>query len=59
MPRVGRWLSGSEAYLYLPRSIRKFWTPEELTRHMNDAGLGQVAVRRLALGIVGLHVGTV
>ena len=32
MPRMGRWISGSDAYLYLSKSIREFWSPEQLTQ---------------------------
>ncbi len=57
MPRVGRWLSGSDAYLYLARSIRNFWNEQELARAMESRGLHSVTARPLLSGIVWLHVG--
>ena len=57
MPRVGRWISGSEAYLYLARSIRSFWTPDQLSGQMRQAGLGPIRAIPLLMGTVYLHVG--
>jgi len=59
MPRVGRWVSGSEAYGYLPHSIRCFWSPEELGRAMRQSGLVRLRRWSLSAGIVGLHVGEI
>ncbi len=58
MPRVGRLISGSDAYLYLAESIREFWSPEQLRRQMETAGLGSVRVFTMGFGIVCLHIGT-
>lgn len=58
MPRIGRLVSGSSAYLYLARSIREFWNEAELSRRMQDAGLERIQVTPLLGGIVYLHVGT-
>jgi demethylmenaquinone methyltransferase/2-methoxy-6-polyprenyl-1,4-benzoquinol methylase len=58
MPRVTGLLSGQPAaYRYLPRSVRRFLTPQELQRAMEEGGLRNVHYRRLALGTVTLHVG--
>ncbi|HPK03210.1 MAG TPA: ubiquinone/menaquinone biosynthesis methyltransferase [Candidatus Sumerlaeota bacterium] len=57
MPRLGHWLSRSDAYLYLGRSIRRFWSPDELTRQMQAAGLTRIRAVPLMLGVVYLHVG--
>lgn len=57
MPRLGRWMSGTSAYLYLSRSIREFWSPEQLAGAMREAGLERVRARSIAGGIVYLHVG--
>lgn len=57
MPRVGRWISRSDAYLYLARSIRSFWSPAELSAQMESAGLRRVRAIPLMLGVVYLHVG--
>lgn len=57
MPRVGHWLSGSSAYLYLPQSIRSFLGPEELAALMREVGLVNVRWIPLAMGSVVIHVG--
>jgi ubiquinone/menaquinone biosynthesis C-methylase UbiE len=58
LPRIGQWISGSDAYLYLAHSIRKFWTAEALCDAMKIAGLEQVHCKPILGGIVYLHVGT-
>ncbi len=59
MPRVTGLLSGQPAaYRYLPCSLQRFQTPEELIQTMERAGLHDVHCRKLALGTVTLHVGT-
>lgn len=58
MPRIGRLISGSMAYFYLARSIRRFWSEAELTNRMRAAGLVDIRVTPLLGGIVYLHVGT-
>jgi demethylmenaquinone methyltransferase/2-methoxy-6-polyprenyl-1,4-benzoquinol methylase len=58
MPCVTGLLSGQPAaYRYLPRSVRRFLTPQELQQAMEEVGLRNVHYRRLALGTVTLHVG--
>jgi demethylmenaquinone methyltransferase/2-methoxy-6-polyprenyl-1,4-benzoquinol methylase len=58
MPLVTGMLSGQPAaYRYLPRSVQRFVTPEELKAAMEDVGLRSVRYRTLALGTVALHVG--
>ncbi|MDQ3163174.1 MAG: class I SAM-dependent methyltransferase, partial [Actinomycetota bacterium] len=49
---------GGKAYAYLPASVRRFPGPEELARVMAASGFRDVTFRRLAGGIVALHVGT-
>ena len=44
-----------EAYTYLPESVQGFLTADELTALMEDAGLVDVRVRKLALGTVAIH----
>jgi demethylmenaquinone methyltransferase/2-methoxy-6-polyprenyl-1,4-benzoquinol methylase len=59
MPSITGLLSGQPAaYRYLPRSVQRFQTPEELLQTMERAGLRDVRYRKLALGTVTLHVGT-
>ena len=58
MPRVTGLLTGQPAaYRYLPRSVERFETPEELKTTMERVGLRDVCCRKLALGAVTLHVG--
>ncbi len=60
LPVVGGALSGSrEAYRYLPESVRKFPSPEELAAAMRVAGFRKVEFERLTGGIVALHLGWV
>lgn len=58
MPRVTGLLTGHRAaYRYLPRSVQRFRTPQELIEAMVQVGLSHVSCRRLALGTITLHVG--
>jgi demethylmenaquinone methyltransferase / 2-methoxy-6-polyprenyl-1,4-benzoquinol methylase len=58
LPALGGALSGSkDAYAYLPESVRKFPSAEELARMMLDAGFAGVSFERITGGIVCLHVG--
>jgi demethylmenaquinone methyltransferase/2-methoxy-6-polyprenyl-1,4-benzoquinol methylase len=60
LPAVGGALSGSkDAYAYLPESVRKFPSAEELAQMMRDAGFAEVSFERITGGIVCLHVGQV
>jgi demethylmenaquinone methyltransferase/2-methoxy-6-polyprenyl-1,4-benzoquinol methylase len=58
LPVVGRLVSGSrEAYAYLPDSIAKFPSAEELRRMMERAGFRAACFRLLSGGIAALHTG--
>jgi len=59
MPRVGRWVSGSDAYGYLTSSIREYWSPEKTASVMHEVGFGEVTFKRLTGGIAAIHVGVV
>jgi demethylmenaquinone methyltransferase/2-methoxy-6-polyprenyl-1,4-benzoquinol methylase len=57
-PRLAAALgSDPEAYRYLPRSIEAFYSPEELTSLLGDAGFNRVRFERLTFGIAAIHVG--
>ena len=56
IPLLGRLLPGGLAFTYLPASVRRFPGPAELAEAMARAGLVDVRWRRLAGGIVTLHV---
>lgn len=59
LPLLGNLVSGSRqnAYGYLPRSVLSFPDRERLARVMEGAGLTDVRIRDLSLGIVTVHVG--
>jgi demethylmenaquinone methyltransferase/2-methoxy-6-polyprenyl-1,4-benzoquinol methylase len=58
LPLVGGALSGSrDAYTYLPESVRKFPSAEELADQMRRGGFEQVRYERFTGGIVALHLG--
>jgi demethylmenaquinone methyltransferase/2-methoxy-6-polyprenyl-1,4-benzoquinol methylase len=58
LPFVGGLISGSrEAYSYLPESIRKFPTAEQLAAEMKAAGFRRVEFERMTFGAVALHRG--
>jgi demethylmenaquinone methyltransferase/2-methoxy-6-polyprenyl-1,4-benzoquinol methylase len=56
LPFVGGMISGSrEAYAYLPESIRKFPSAEELAREIKAVGFQRVEFERMTGGAVALH----
>jgi len=60
VPVLGRIVARDpEAYRYLPESVHRFPAAPELAEIMRDAGLVDVGYRRLMMGVVALHVGTV
>ena len=58
VPVLGRLAGDSDAYSYLPSSVRRFPGPEELARRMAVAGLEDVRWIVTAGGIIALHAGT-
>jgi demethylmenaquinone methyltransferase / 2-methoxy-6-polyprenyl-1,4-benzoquinol methylase len=58
-PLLGAAFGQREAYRYLPTSLDGFPEPRHLAGTMQAAGLADVSFRRLGLGSVALHVGTV
>jgi demethylmenaquinone methyltransferase/2-methoxy-6-polyprenyl-1,4-benzoquinol methylase len=58
LPRVGRLVSKHrDAYSYLPASVERFPSAEELVGRMERAGFSRVAYRRLTLGVAAVHWG--
>lgn len=58
LPKIGGLISGSsEAYSYLPDSIRKFPGAEALADQMRSAGFARVEFERMTGGAVALHLG--
>jgi demethylmenaquinone methyltransferase/2-methoxy-6-polyprenyl-1,4-benzoquinol methylase len=58
VPAIGAVVAGDrQAYTYLPQSVDRFVTPDELSELMETVGLRDVTYRRFGLGTVALHVG--
>jgi demethylmenaquinone methyltransferase / 2-methoxy-6-polyprenyl-1,4-benzoquinol methylase len=56
LPRLGGWISGNaSAYSYLPSSVSKFPSPEQLQAQFEHAGFTAVKFNRWTAGIVTLH----
>ena len=59
MPAVGKLVSGHPtAYAYLPESVARFKSREELAEIMRSAGLCPVRMVDLMFGLVCIHVGS-
>ncbi len=58
VPALGR-LVDSQAYSYLPSSVRRFPGPEELAEAMWRSGLQEIRYLLTAGGIIAIHVGVV
>jgi demethylmenaquinone methyltransferase/2-methoxy-6-polyprenyl-1,4-benzoquinol methylase len=58
VPLLGRFAGDSDAYTYLPSSVRRFPGPEGLGARMAAAGLTDVRWILTAGGIIALHTGT-
>jgi demethylmenaquinone methyltransferase / 2-methoxy-6-polyprenyl-1,4-benzoquinol methylase len=58
IPLVGKVAADSQAYSYLPSSVRRFPGPEGLAAVLAGAGLQNVKWILTAGGIIALHVGT-
>jgi demethylmenaquinone methyltransferase/2-methoxy-6-polyprenyl-1,4-benzoquinol methylase len=59
VPALGKLAGDSEAYTYLPSSVRRFPPPPELAAVMWGCGLRDVRYVLTAGGIIALHSGTV
>lgn len=57
VPLLGRFAGDSDAYSYLPSSVRRFPAPHELAATMARAGLVDVRYVLTAGGIIALHAG--
>jgi demethylmenaquinone methyltransferase/2-methoxy-6-polyprenyl-1,4-benzoquinol methylase len=58
VPLLGRLAADSEAYEYLPRSVKRFPGPDRLAGLLRGAGLDDVRWIVTAGGIIALHHGT-
>ncbi|MHB8491440.1 MAG: bifunctional demethylmenaquinone methyltransferase/2-methoxy-6-polyprenyl-1,4-benzoquinol methylase UbiE [Solirubrobacteraceae bacterium] len=59
VPAIGYLAGSSDAYSYLPRSVRTFLSPDALAREMSAAGLTDITYRITAGSIIAIHAGTV
>lgn len=59
VPALGRLAGDSDAYTYLPSSVRRFPGPRELAATMERAGLRRIRYVLTAGGIIAIHVGEV
>ncbi|HEU0019340.1 MAG TPA: bifunctional demethylmenaquinone methyltransferase/2-methoxy-6-polyprenyl-1,4-benzoquinol methylase UbiE [Thermoleophilaceae bacterium] len=59
VPALGRFAGDSDAYTYLPSSVRRFPGPSELGAELAAAGLTDVRWVLTAGGIIAIHVGSV
>jgi demethylmenaquinone methyltransferase/2-methoxy-6-polyprenyl-1,4-benzoquinol methylase len=57
VPALGRFAGDSDAYTYLPSSVRRFPGPEELAGKLVAAGLEDVRWVVTAGGIIAIHAG--
>ena len=59
VPALGKVAGDSDAYEYLPDSVKRFPAPDGLAAVMDGAGLSDIRWILTAGGIIALHVGTV
>jgi len=59
VPALGKVAGDSDAYTYLPSSVRRFPGPRDLAAELADAGLRDVGWILTAGGIIAIHHGTV
>ena len=57
VPAEGRLAGDSDAYTYLPSSVRRFPGPQELAERLAAAGLEDVRWVLTAGGIIAIHAG--
>ena len=57
VPALGRLAGDSDAYTYLPSSVRRFPEPRDLAGELARSGLGDVRWLITAGGIIAFHVG--
>ena len=57
VPLFGAFSGDSEAYSYLPESVRSFPSPRLLAEKMDRAGFERIRYTVLAGGIIAIHSG--
>lgn len=59
LPAIGTWISGVKGpYAYLPASVERFPTPDEMLERMSKVGFQKPSWQRYTFGIAGLYRGT-
>ena len=57
LPKIGGFISGDAAgYAYLPKSVARFFRPDELASLMRQVGYSPVRYRLMTLDSVALHL---
>jgi len=59
LPRIGRWISGTSAYSYLPASVALFPEPAQWSTMLEGHGFVEARWRSLAGGAVALHTASI
>jgi demethylmenaquinone methyltransferase/2-methoxy-6-polyprenyl-1,4-benzoquinol methylase len=59
VPLLGKLLPGGAAYTYLPASVKRFPSAEELADQLRGVGFDEVSIRLFGGTIVALHTGMV
>jgi demethylmenaquinone methyltransferase/2-methoxy-6-polyprenyl-1,4-benzoquinol methylase len=59
VPLLGALAGDSDAYTYLPNSVKRFPSPPALAAELERAGLREIRYLLTAGGIVSIHLGTV
>jgi demethylmenaquinone methyltransferase / 2-methoxy-6-polyprenyl-1,4-benzoquinol methylase len=59
VPALGRLMGDSDAYTYLPNSVKRFPGPHDLAAIMDRCGLERIRYRLTAGGIIAIHHGEV
>jgi demethylmenaquinone methyltransferase/2-methoxy-6-polyprenyl-1,4-benzoquinol methylase len=59
VPALGRVMGDSDAYTYLPSSVKRFPGPQDLAATMDRCGLERIRYRLTAGGIIAMHYGEV
>jgi demethylmenaquinone methyltransferase/2-methoxy-6-polyprenyl-1,4-benzoquinol methylase len=58
LPRIGTFISGVRGpYEYLPESVKKFPSPEQMLNRMGNIGFTEVSWTPYTFGIAGLYRG--
>jgi demethylmenaquinone methyltransferase/2-methoxy-6-polyprenyl-1,4-benzoquinol methylase len=59
VPLLGKLLPGGAAYTYLPASVKRFPSAEELADQLRGVGFDEVSIRLFGGTIIALHTGMV